>query len=106
VSTPTGNYFENFDSHLEEVADCDDTEMGTFMSDFLIQTLNTQLLDGAIRVSDEDFLPPSRRNNFLLSDDGKCFSGFVTTGLGETYEFDLFEHLDKWSLKIQCEAVK
>ena len=99
------NYFENFDSHLE---DCEDgnTEMGVFMRDFFIQTLSTKLLDGAIDVTDDDFLPPSERNNFLLSEDGKKFSGWVTTATRNIYQFELIEgKRGKWGVKIDWEAV-
>ena len=98
------NYFENFDSHLEDCKD-GNTEMEDFVKDFLIQTLSTKLLDGAIEVTDDDCLPPSDRNNFLLSEDGKKFSGWVTTGLRKIYKFELLEKKGKWSLKTNCEAV-
>ena len=101
----TNDYFENFDSHLE---DCENgtTDMGEFMKDFFIQTLSTKLLDGAIEVTDDDCLPPSERNNFLLSADGKKFSGWVTTGLKKIYQFELIESKNgKWNLKTNCEAV-
>ena len=99
------NYFENFDSHLEDCKD-GNTEMEDFVKDFLIQVLSTKLLDGAISVTDDDCLPPSERNNFLLSKDGKKFSGWVTTGLRKIYKFELVESKKgKWSLKTNCEAV-
>ena len=101
----TNNYFEDFDSHLEDCKD-GNTEMGIFMRDFFIQTLSTKLLDGAIAVTDDDCLPPSERNNFLLSKDGKKFSGWVTTGLKKIYQFELIESKNgKWNLKTNCEAV-
>ena len=100
------NYFENFDAHLSEVDTESETEMEKFMKDFFIQTLSTQLLDGAIEVTDDDCLPPSERNNFLLSKDGKKFYGWVTTGLRKIYQFELVESKKgKWNLKTNCEAV-
>ena len=100
------NYFENFDAHLSEVDTESEEGMGVFMKDFLIQTLSTKLLDGAIEVTDDDCLPPSNRNNFLLSKDGKKFSGWVTTGLKKIYQFELIESKNgKWNLKTNCEAV-
>jgi len=100
------NYFENFDSHLEEVDTESESGMEDFVKDFLIQTLSTKLLDGAISVTDDDCLPPSERNNFLLSKDGKKFSGWVTTGLRKIYQFELVESKKgKWNLKTNCEAV-
>ena len=102
----TNDYFENFDSHLEEVDTESEGGMEDFVKDFLIQTLSTKLLDGAIEVTDDDCLPPSNRNNFLLSEDGKKFSGWVTTGLRKIYKFELVESKKgKWSLKTNCEAV-
>ena len=99
------NYFENFDSHLEDCKN-GNTEMGEFMKDFFIQVLSTKLLDGAIEITDDDCLPPSNRNNFLLSKDGKKFSGWVTTGLRKIYQFELVESkTGKWNLKTNCEAV-
>ena len=102
----TNDYFENFDDHLSEVDSENETEMGVFMRDFFIQTLSTKLLDGAIEVTDDDCLPPSERNNFLLSSDGKKFSGWVTTGLRKVYKFELIESKNgKWNLKTNSEAV-
>ena len=101
----TNNYFEDFDSHLEDCKD-GNTEMEDFVKDFLIQVLSTKLLDGAVSVTDDDCLPPSNRNNFLLSEDGKKFSGWVTTGLRKIYKFELVESKKgKWNLKTNCEAV-
>ena len=100
------NYFENFDSHLEEVDTESESGMEDFVKDFLIQTLSTKLLDGAISVTDDDCLPPSERNNFLLSKDGKKFSGWVTTATRNIYQFELIEgKRGKWGVKIDCEAV-
>ena len=101
----TNNYFENFDAHLSEVDTESETEMEKFMKDFFIQVLSTKLLDGAISVTDDDCLPPSERNNFLLSPDGKKFSGWVTTGLKKIYQFELVEKKESWKVKIDCEAV-
>ena len=102
----TNDYFENFDAHLSEVDSENETEMGVFMRDFFIQVLSTKLLDGAISVTDDDCLPPSERNNFLLSKDGKKFSGWVTTATRNIYQFDLIEgKRGKWGVKIDCEAV-
>ena len=100
------NYFENFDNQLEKVDTENETETEKFMKDFFIQVLSTKLLDGAIEVTDDDCLPPSERNNFLLSEDGKKFSGWVTTGLRKIYKFELVESKKgKWNLKTNCEAV-
>ena len=102
----TNDYFENFDSHLEEVDTDSESGMEDFVKDFLIQTLSTKLLDGAIEVTDDDCLPPSERNNFLMSPDGKKFSGWVTTATRNIYQFDLVESKKgKWGVKINCEAV-
>ena len=101
----TNNYFENFGARLSEVDTENEPEMEKFMKDFFIQTLSTKLLDGAIEVTDDDCLPPSERNNFLLSADGKKFSGWVTTGLKKIYQFELVEKKGKWNLKTNCEAV-
>ena len=102
----TNDYFRNFQDHLSEVDIENETEMEKFMKDFFIQVLSTQLLDGAISVTDDDCLPPSERNNFLLSGDGKKFSGWVTTATRNIYQFDLIEgKRGKWGVKISCEAV-
>ena len=103
----TNDYFRNFEGHLSEVDTENETEMEKFMKDFFIQTLSTQLLDGAIDVTDDDCLPPSERNNFLLSEDGKKFSGWVTTATRNIYQFDLVESKrGEWGVKISCEAVR
>ena len=100
----TNNYFEDFDSHLEDCKD-GNTEMEDFVKDFLIQVLSTKLLDGAVSVTDDDCLPPSNRNNFLLSEDGKKFSGWVTTATRNIYQFELIEGKKGWGVKIDCEVV-
>ena len=101
----TNDYFRNFEGHLSEVDIENETEMEKFMKDFFIQTLSTQLLDGAIEVTDDDCLPPSERNNFLMSSNGKKFSGWVTTATRNIYQFDLIEGKKGWGVKINCEAV-
>ena len=102
----TNDYFRNFEGHLSEVDTENETEMEKFMKDFFIQVLSTQLLDGAIEVTDDDCLPPSERNNFLMSSNGKKFSGRVTTATRNIYQFDLIEgRSGKWGVKINCEAV-
>ena len=101
----TNDYFRNFEGHLSEVDIENETEMEKFMKDFFIQVLSTQLLDGAIEVTDDDCLPPSERNNFLMSPNGKKFSGWVTTATRNIYQFDLIEGKKGWGVKINCEAV-
>jgi len=50
-------------------------DMGTKMEQFLKKVIGTVYLDGVGRVTDSKGKPPSEENNFLLSEDGKEFSG-------------------------------
>jgi hypothetical protein len=58
-----------------DVEDFAEGDMGSKMEQFLRKIIGTVYLDGVGKVTDNDGNPPSEENNFLLSDDGKEFSG-------------------------------
>ena len=99
------DYFSTIDDRMAAV-DTDD-EMAVFCADFMVQTLSSVLLDGAVSVTDPEGWPPSTRNNYLLSADGHKFTGRVRTAAQKVYDFKLLENrkTGKWSVKIACEAV-
>jgi hypothetical protein len=62
--------FSEFDT--EDFAEGD---MGEKMEKFLRKVIETVYMDGVGKIVDNNGRPPTERNNFLLSDDGKEFSG-------------------------------
>jgi hypothetical protein len=62
--------FSEFDT--ENFAEGD---MSSKMEQFLRKVIGTVYLDGVGKVTDNEGKPPNEENNFLLSDDGKEFSG-------------------------------
>lgn len=62
--------FSEFDT--EDFAEGD---MGSKMEKFLQKVIGTVYMDGVGKVVDSNGKPPSEENNFLMSDDGKEFSG-------------------------------
>ena len=58
-----------------ETEDFAESDLGPKMEDFLRKVIGTVYLDGVGKVVDNRGKPPSEANNFLLSDDGKEFSG-------------------------------
>jgi len=99
------DYFNSIDDRMAAL-DTDD-KTAVFMADFMVQTLSTVLLDGAVSVTDPEGWPPSTRNNYLLSADGRKFTGRVRTAAQTVYDFKILENVKtgKWSVKIACEAV-
>ena len=98
-------YFSTVDDRMAALDTADETAV--FMADFMVQTLSTVLLDGAVSVTDPEGWPPSTRNNYLLSADGRKFTGRVRTAAQTVYDFKILENVKtgKWSVKIACEAV-
>jgi len=101
----TNTYFSTIDDRMAAIDTAD--EAAVFMADFMVQTLSSVLLDGAVSVTDSEGWPPSTRNNYLLSADGRKFTGLVRTAAQTVYDFKIFENVKtgKWSVNIACEAV-
>ena len=99
------DYFNSIDDRMAAL-DTDD-ETAVFMADFMVQTLSSVLLDGAVSVTDPEGWPPSTRNNYLLSDDGHKFTGRVRTAAQTVYDFKILENVKtgKWAVSVACEAV-
>jgi hypothetical protein len=78
-------------------------EMGSKMEKFLRKVISTVYLDGVGRVTDNKGKPPSEDNNFLLSDDGKEFSGVFFDSRQpkeKHYPFTITEKSDgQWSIR-------
>lgn len=78
-------------------------DMGTKMEQFLKKVIGTVYLDGVGRVTDSKGKPPSEENNFLLSEDGKEFSGMFfdkQKPREKHYPFTITEKSDgQWSIR-------
>lgn len=59
----------------DEFEFAEEADMGKKIETFLKKVIGTVYLDGVDRVTDSKGKPPSEGNNFLMSDDGKEFSG-------------------------------
>ena len=90
--------FSEFDT--EDFAEGD---MSKKMEDFLRKVIGTVYLDGVGRITDNKGKPPSENNNFLLSDDGKEFSGMFfdkKKPREKHYPFTITEKSDgQWSIR-------
>jgi hypothetical protein len=70
------------------------------LSKFLSKVISSAYRDGVDRVTDSQGNLPSEENNFLLSEDGKQFSGlFFNLKNKVKYKFTLTDNEGKWSLK-------
>jgi len=90
--------FSEFDA--EDFAEGD---MGPKMESFLRKVIGTVYLDGVGKITDSKGKPPSEDNNFLLSDDGKEFSGVFfdkAKPREKHYPFTISEKSDgQWSIR-------
>ncbi len=90
--------FSEFDT--EDFAEGD---MGKKMESFLRKVIGTVYLDGVGRITDNKGKPPSEDNNFLLSEDGKEFSGMFfdkKKPREKHYPFTITEKSDgQWSIR-------
>jgi hypothetical protein len=90
--------FSEFDT--EDFAEGD---MGKKMEDFLRKVIGTVYLDGVGRITDNKGKPPNEDNNFLLSEDGKEFSGMFfdkKKPREKHYPFTITEKSDgQWSIR-------
>lgn len=93
-----------FDFNEFDFAEEDDSSaaMGKKMETFLKKVIGTVYLDGVTKVVDKDGSEPSEDNNFLMSDDGKTFSGvFFGRGGGtqvKKFPFKISESAGKWQI--------
>jgi len=96
LDTPSD--FAEFDS--EDFAEGD---MGSKMESFLRKVIGTVYLDGVGKITDNNGRPPTEQNNFLLSDDGKEFSGVFfdkAKPREKHYPFTISEKSDgQWSIR-------
>ncbi len=90
--------FSEFDT--EDFAEGD---IGTKMESFLRKVIGTVYLDGVGKITDNNGKPPSEDNNFLLSEDGKEFSGMFfdkQKPREKHYPFTISEKSDgQWSIR-------
>jgi hypothetical protein len=91
--------FAEFEDNFD-FADPDD--MAAKMDTFIKKTIASVYTDGVSYVQDEEGNPPSEANNYLMSEDGKTFSGvFGERNEGEedkVYRFNITEKDGKWSI--------
>jgi len=79
-------------------------DLSTKMETFLKKVIASVYLDGVSDVSDEEGNPPNEANNYLLSDDGKSFSGvFYDSNPGgkpKKFSFEISEKSDgSWQIR-------
>jgi hypothetical protein len=90
-------------SEFDEVdfAESDD-DMSSKMESFLKKVIATVYMDGVTNVTDTNGDPPNLNNNYLLSDDGKEFSGlfYGKTNKGDkAYPFAITDNNGKWVIE-------
>jgi hypothetical protein len=79
-----------------------DDDMSSKMETFLKKVISSVYLDGVSDVTDASGDPPNEANNYLLSDDGKEFSGIFhgSTAKGKkTFPFTITDNNGQWSIK-------
>ena len=77
-------------------------DMSGKMETFLKKVIASVYLDGVSSVTDDNGDPPNSSNNYLLSDDGKEFSGvfYGSTAKGEeSFPFTITDNNGKWSIE-------
>jgi hypothetical protein len=77
-------------------------DMSGKMETFLKKVISSVYLDGVNSVTDDNGDPPNENNNYLLSDDGKEFSGvfYGSTVKGkEAFPFTITDNNGKWSIE-------
>ena len=91
-------------SEFEELGEFNfaEDDMSGKMETFLRKVIASVYLDGVSSVTDEEGDPPNENNNYLLSDDGKEFSGvfYGSTGKGkEAFPFTITDNNGKWKIE-------
>ena len=87
-------------SFAEETGDLD-SDMGAFLK-AVIETVYTSGIDS---VGDAAGNPPSKENNYLLSENGKSYSGLFNDGK-EVFEFNIMETSpDKWGIEYKIRGM-
>jgi hypothetical protein len=89
-------------SEFDEVDFAEDDDMSGKMENFLKKVISSVYLDGVGNVTDADGDPPNEANNYLLSDDGKEFSGvfYGSTAKGKrSFPFTITDKNGQWSIK-------
>jgi len=88
-------------SEFDEFSFAED-DMSGKMETFLKKVISSVYLDGVSSVTDDGGDPPNENNNYLLSDDGKEFSGvfYGSTAKGkEAFPFTITDNNGKWSIE-------
>ena len=89
-------------SEFDEVDFAENDDMSGKMENFLKKVISSVYLDGVGNVTDADGDPPNSNNNYLLSDDGKEFSGvfYGSTAKGKkSFPFTITDKNGQWSIK-------
>lgn len=77
-------------------------DMSGKMETFLKKVISSVYLDGVSSVTDDNGDPPNSNNNYLLSDDGKEFSGvfYGSTSKGkEAFPFTITDNNGRWQIE-------
>jgi len=88
-------------SEFDEFSFAED-DMSGKMETFLKKVISSVYLDGVSSVTNEEGDPPNSSNNYLLSDDGKEFSGvfYGSTAKGEeSFPFTITDNNGRWSIE-------
>jgi hypothetical protein len=89
-------------SEFDELDFAEDDDMSDKMETFLKKVISSVYLDGVGNVTDTNGDPPNEANNYLLSDDGKEFSGifYGSTAQGKkSFPFTITDKNGQWSIK-------
>lgn len=95
---------EGFEFSEEDFEFAEEGDLSTKMETFFKKVIASVYLDGVTSVTDPEGNPPNMNNNYLMSADGKTFSGiFYDSPPGEEakkFPFQITEGQEgKWSIK-------
>lgn len=95
---------ESFSFDEEDFSYAEEDDLSMKMETFFKKVIASVYLDGVTAVTDPEGNPPNASNNYLMSEDGKVFSGiFYDSPPGEEakkFPFQITEGAEgKWSIK-------
>jgi hypothetical protein len=94
---------EDFNFSEKEWEFAEPEDLSAKIEKFLKKVIASVYMDGVTAVTDSEGNPPNMSNNYLLSEDGKIFSGVFFDGGGEeekSFPFTITETEEgKWSIK-------
>lgn len=95
---------EGFEFSEEDFSFAEEDDLSSKMETFFKKVISSVYLDGVTAVTDPEGNPPNLNNNYLMSEDGKTFSGiFYDSPPGEEakkFPFQITEGAEgTWSIK-------